>query len=123
MQKLMPTLLYLVLSFSPAALAQSTVPSPVTAIPANADSLNRELARFFGTNLAFTDCRARMADMETMLGTMGYGSRSTRTWSDGRVYAGWYDAVHDMTVMAVAAPSDDGHGYQLDAYTLEGRGR
>ena len=123
MRQFMPTLMCLVLSTAPIALAQSTAVSPAAATTVAASSLNAQLAKYSGSGLAFTDCQARMAEMETMLGASGYGRRSTRSWTDGSVYARWYDAGHDTTVMAVAMPSDDGRGYALDAYTVEGKVR
>lgn len=123
MRKFMSTLICLVLSAAPAALAQSTTPRTVTASATTADLLDRELTRFSGMHLAFADCQARMAEIETMLGASGYGPRATHTWPDGSVYAGWYDSAHHITVMAVAGPSDDGQGFQLDAYTIEGQFR
>ena len=112
MRTFMPTLLCLALSTAPAALAQTS-----------ADALISQLARLSGTHLAFSDCQARMTDMETMLGASGYGPRATRTGTNGSVYAGWYHAARHLTVMAVAAPNDDGRGYGLYAYTVAGQVR
>jgi hypothetical protein len=121
MRQFMPTLMCLVLSTAPIALAQSTAVSTVAASTIAAYSLNAQLGRYAGSGLSLTDCQARMAEMEAMLGASGYGRRSTRSWTDGSVYARWYDAGHDTTVMAVAMPSGDGRGYSLDAYTVEGQ--
>ena len=120
MRKFMPTLMCLALSIAPAALACVAAPLAVVSASA-ADSLNAHLTRFSGSNLTFAACQDRMLEMETMLGATGYGRRSTRSWNDGSVYARWYDARHDTTVMAVAMPSDDGRGYALNAYAVEGQ--
>ena len=122
MRTFLPTLMCLALSITPAALAQST-PSPVTVSTTGADALVGQLARFSGTHLAFSDCQARMADMEAMLGAAGYGSRRTRAWSDGSVYASWYSPALSRTVMAVATLNDGQQDYELLAYTLDGRVR
>ena len=113
MRTFIPTLMCLALS---TVLAQSTSSS-------SGDALVGQLARFSGTHLAFSDCQARMADMESMLGASGYGSRATRAWSDGRVYASWYSAARHVTVMAVAMPNDGQQDYGLSAYSLDGRVR
>ena len=120
MRKFMPTLMCLIVSIAPTALAQSTAPSAVVSASAT-DSLNAQLTHFSGSNLTFADCQARMVKMETMLGASGYGRRFSRSLTDGSLFAKWYDSVHDTTVVAMAMPSDDGRGYGLDAYAVEGR--
>ena len=122
MRTFIPALMCLVLSTASAALAQSTS-SVVTASTTGADVLVGQLARFSSAHLAFTDCQARMAEMETMLGASGYGSRVTRAWSDGKVYASWYSPARHMTVMAMVTPNDGQQDYGLSAYSLEGRVR
>jgi hypothetical protein len=113
MRTFIPTLMCLALS---TALAQSNT-SP------SADTLVGKLALFSGTHLAFSDCQARMADMERMLGASGYGSRRTRAWSDGSVYASWYSPARHVTVMAVATPNGSDQDYGLSAYSLDGQVR
>ena len=106
------------------AAAQPTSPrNVVAASPAVTNALTAQLARFFGTRMTFTECQSRMSDLETMLGTSGFGRRSMRSQSDGSMSARWYNPTRDLTVMAVASPSDDGQGFAFDAYAMEGRVR
>ena len=121
MRQFMSTLMCLVLSTAPIALAQTTAVSTAAASTVALYALNVQLDRYSASGLTFTDCQARMTEMESMLGASGYGRRSTRSWTDGSVYARWYDAGHDTTVMAVAMPSDDGRGYALSTYAVEGQ--
>ena len=118
MRTFIPTVMCLALSITSAALAQSTS-SPPAASTTGTDVLVSQLARFSGMHLAFSDCQARMADLEAMLGATGYSARATRSF-DGMVYASWYSPARHVTVMAVATPNDGHQDYGLSAYTLEG---
>ena len=122
MRNFMTTLICLVLSTAPAALAQPTIPR-VDKATAISSTLTAQLPHFAGSHMTFTDCQGRMSELETMLGTKGFGRRTTHALTDGSVYVRWYDQTNDVTVTTIASPSDDGQGYSLDTYAAEGHGR
>ena len=121
MRKLLSTLMCVVLSTVPAALAQSTAAGTVEARVTKADTLDFELARLHGSNLSFTECQSRMTAMEPMLSAAGYGRRLNHGMTDGSVFTRWYDPLQNRTVVAISMPSDDGRGYGFDAYAVAGQ--
>jgi hypothetical protein len=122
MRKFMTTLMCLVLTTAPFALAQPNV-QKVERANAISSSLTAQLPHFSGSHMAFTDCQGRMSELETMLVKTGFGRRITHNLTDGSVYVRWYDQTNDVTVTTIASPSDDGQGYSLDTYAAEGHGR